>query len=184
MVNNDQNAAVNHLSNGLDLFDKAMEHLSKAEDLVYQQAGEEIDKGNDQLQKSIDAYNGGAKYIAIFNYPQIEPYGLLTENHFEAIKQFDKYIKENSRNETSNVERIAYVLPENYGWGLRNPTDKIWGVWETDEKSEKIWNSLTNMTKEYGTTFDIVYESLWTATFAKQHYDTLIYWNGTTQQLN
>ena len=137
-----------------------------------------------QYEKMIDAYNAGAKYIAIFNHPQIEPYGLLTEEHFEVIKQFNEYIKENSRNQTSNTQRIAYVLPENYGWGLRNPTDKIWGVWETDEKSQTIWNSLTNMVNKYETTFDIVYESLWTSTFAKQHYDLLIWWNGTIQELN
>jgi hypothetical protein len=135
-------------------------------------------------QNMIDAYKGGAKYISVFNYPQIEPYGLLTEEHFDAIKQFNEYIKEKKRNQTSNIQRIAYVLPENYGWGLRNPKDKIWGVWETDNKSQTIWNRLTDMIKEYGTTFDIVFESLWTTTFAKQHYDTLIWWNGTIQQLN
>lgn len=80
MVNNDQNAAVNHLSNGLDLFDKAMEHLSKAEDLVYQQAGEEIDKGNDQLQKSIDAYNGG-------------DYDAANDHYSKALQHYDKALE-------------------------------------------------------------------------------------------
>lgn len=40
-------------------------------------------------------YSGGAKYIVMFNYPrypETNPYGLLNENHFEAMKQFWAYI--------------------------------------------------------------------------------------------
>jgi hypothetical protein len=132
----------------------------------------------------IDAYQAGAKYITVFNYPKINEYGLLTEEHFEAIRKFRNYTSLNSRNKTSNTERVAYVLPENYGWGMRNPTDKIWGVWETDKKSPIIWKSLNKMITQYGYDFDIVYDSLWTRIFAKQHYNTLIYWNGTIRQLN
>ncbi len=132
----------------------------------------------------IDAYQAGAKYIAVFNYPQINQYGLLTEEHFDAIRNFTNYVAVNSRNETSNTERVAYVLPENYGWGMRYPTDKIWGVWEADEKSPIIWKSLNEMITKYGYNFDIVYDSLWNKIFARQHYNTLIYWNGTIRSLN
>jgi hypothetical protein len=132
----------------------------------------------------IDAYQAGAKYIAVFNFPQINQYWLLTEEHFDAIRNFTNYVAVNSRNETSNTERVAYVLPENYGWGMRDSTDKIWGVWEADEKSPIIWKSLNEMITKYGYDFDIVYDSLWTKIFARQHYNTLIYWNGTIRQLN
>lgn len=53
------NAAMNHLSRGLDLFQTALDHLSKAEDMAYEGAGDEIDKGNSELQKSLDEYNSG-----------------------------------------------------------------------------------------------------------------------------
>jgi hypothetical protein len=129
------------------------------------------------------AYKTGAKYIVIFNYPIIEPYGLLTEEHFYSIEEFKKYALNNPRNETSNNEKIAYVIPEDYGWGLRNPTDKIWGVWEADEKSSIIWNSLNQTIAEYGYNFDIVIDSKWTQLFAKNHYNKLFYWNGTIQHL-
>ena len=56
---NNNNSAVTHLSKGYDHFDMAMDHLAKAEDIVYNQASDEIDKGNKELQKSIDAYNNG-----------------------------------------------------------------------------------------------------------------------------
>ena len=139
----------------------------------------------DQLYNDmILAYQTGAKYIIVFNYPVTGPYGLLTEEHFNAIKDFKNFVTNNLRNKTSNTQKIAYVLPENYGWGMRNPTDKIWGVWEIDNQSPIIWSNLNNIIEKYGYDFDIVIDSYWNRLFAKQHYNTLIWWNGTIQQLS
>jgi hypothetical protein len=126
----------------------------------------------------VTAYQAGAKYIAVFNYPEIGLYGLLTEEHFEAIEQFKDYVKDNPQNESSNVQRIAYVLPENYGWGLRNPNDRMWGVWEADEISQKIWFDLKGFIEKYGYNFDILVDSTYTNFFANQHYDTFHRWDG------
>jgi len=142
-----------------------------------------IESPNELYNDMVQAYQAGANYITVFNYPQIGPYGLLTEEHFSAIKQFNNYVTNNTRNKTSNTQKIAYVLPENYGWGLRNPTDKIWGVWEVDDKSPIIWNGINDLIEQHGYDFDIVYNSYWTRLFANQHYDTLIWWNGTIQLL-
>ena len=49
-------SAGNHLNKGLDLFVIAGDHALKAEDDAYNKAGNEIDKGNKQIQKCIDAY--------------------------------------------------------------------------------------------------------------------------------
>jgi len=57
--NDNDNAAMNHLSRGLNLFQTALDHLSKAEDEAYEGASNEIDKGNNELQKSVDEYNSG-----------------------------------------------------------------------------------------------------------------------------
>ena len=57
--NDNENAAVNHLSRGLNLFQTSLNHLSKAEDDAYQAASNDIDKGNTELQKSMDEYNSG-----------------------------------------------------------------------------------------------------------------------------
>ena len=139
----------------------------------------------DQLYNDmILAYQTGANYITVFNYPVTGPYGLLTEEHFNAIKDFKNFVTNNLRNKTSNTQKIAYVLPENYGWGMRNPTDKIWGVWEIDDQSPIIWSNLHNIIEKYGYDFDIVIDSYWNRLFAKQHYNTLIWWNGTIQQLS
>ena len=143
-----------------------------------------IESADELYNDLVTAYQAGAKYVAVFNHPETGPYGLLTEEHFNAIKQFNDYANSNSQNETSNIQKIAYVLPENYGWGLRNPNDNIWGLWEADEKSQEIWNDLNGLVEEYGYDFDIVYDSPWTKLFAKQHYITLYFWDGNIHTFN
>ncbi|MCW4045404.1 MAG: hypothetical protein NWE94_07810 [Candidatus Bathyarchaeota archaeon] len=125
----------------------------------------------------VTAYQAGAKYVIIFNYPQTGPYGLLTEEYFDVIKEFKKYVSQNPQNATSNTAKIAYVVPDNYGWGFRSPNDKIWGVWNADDKSQTIWNDISNLTQTYGCNFDIIYGSPWTRLFSKFHYDNLIWWD-------
>lgn len=143
-----------------------------------------LETPNELFQDMIRAYDAGAKYISIFNFPEIGPYGLLNQDYFDVIEQFQDYVLSNTRNKTSNEQKIAYVLPPNYGWGLRNPTDKIWGVWEADEKSSGIWGDLTDLMEEYNYDFDIVVDSPWLGVFASQHYKTLIFWNGTLQNIS
>jgi hypothetical protein len=125
----------------------------------------------------------GGECIAVFNHPGIGPYGLLTGEHFGAIEQFKDYVIDNPQNKSSNVQRIAYVLPENYGWGLRNSNDRMWGVWEADEKSQKIWRDPNGLVDEYGYDFDILIDSYWTRFFANQHYVTLYFWDGNIHTL-
>jgi len=127
----------------------------------------------------VTAYHAGAKYIVIFNNPSIGPLGLLTQNHLDALKAFKDYALRHPQNRTSNTKRVAYVLPENYGWGLRSPEDKIWGVWDADEKAAGIWRDINQLIDEYGCDFDIVVGSPWTRLFGKLHYDTLLWWNAT-----
>ncbi len=67
-VNDKDESAENHLSKGLDFFQEALDHLSKAEDANYQKASIEIDKGNKELQKSIDEYADGNDDSAAKHY--------------------------------------------------------------------------------------------------------------------
>lgn len=136
-----------------------------------------IESPEEVYEDMIRAYRAGAKYISIFNYPEIGPYGLLSEEYFDVIKQFRNYVSDNPQNNTSNISKIAYVLPENYGWGMRNPFDNIWGVWEADYKSQEIWADLTRLILEYGFDFDIVVDSPWLRVFWRQHYNRLIFWD-------
>lgn len=55
----DMDRALKDLNKGLNYFDTALDHVSKAEGDAYNKAAAEIDKGNKELQKSIDAYTNG-----------------------------------------------------------------------------------------------------------------------------
>lgn len=54
-----EDSAVDHLSRGMDLFQRALDHLAKAEEDAYNKAGDLITKGNAELQKSLDEYADG-----------------------------------------------------------------------------------------------------------------------------
>jgi hypothetical protein len=75
---------------------------------------------------------------------------------------------------------IALVIPKDYGWGMRQPTDNIWGLWPPDDLAPLIGAKIAALIKQYGTNLDIIYDDpLFNYT---QKYSTIYYWNGTTIQ--
>jgi hypothetical protein len=74
------------------------------------------------------AYTAGAKYIIVFDYPKIGPYGTLTEEHLDALKKFWDYAHANPQTFGSTKANVAYVLPKDYGSGLRKVDDTIWAL--------------------------------------------------------
>ncbi len=128
-------------------------------------------------QDMLTAYNAGAKYVLVFNYPQTGPYGVLTEDHLDAIKQFWTYTQNTPQNGSSNTEKVAYVIPDNYGFGFRSGTDSIWGVWGPDNMTQQVWAGANKLVDQYGDGFDIIYGSYWSHAFARYHYDRQIPWN-------
>lgn len=126
------------------------------------------------------AYQNGAKYFLLFDYakdPQTNAtYGILQQEHLDALQRFWTYVKQNPR-PIEFGERVAYVLPKDYAYGFRGPSDSIWGLWEPDDLSGKIWNDTNELVGQYGSGFDIVYEDS-----LQNHalpYNTLVFWNGT-----
>ena len=69
------------------------------------------------------------------------------------------------------------VLPENYGWGMRFPDDKIWGLWGPDKKSSQIWELSRNPIEQYGLGLDIIYDDSEFSFEGK--YNKIYYWNQT-----
>ena len=136
--------------------------------------------GPEMLEDMLTSYEAGADYIIIFNYPTDplgNPYGILTDEHFEAMQQFWSYMQQNPEDYGKTVAQAALVLPQNYGWGMRYPDDRIWGYWGPDEKSEQIWYLSQNLLDQYGLALDIVYDDPnypLTGIYPK-----IIYWNST-----
>jgi hypothetical protein len=139
--------------------------------------------GTELYQDMVTAYENGAKYILIFDYAKDsetgETYGILQKEHLNAIKQFWKYVKSNPRPNNPVNERVAYVLPPNFGYGFRNPDEYIWALMKNSTLSNQIWNDINTYTQQYGQKFDIIYAD--TPNFDNCTYSKLIYWNGTVQ---
>jgi len=138
-----------------------------------------IDSADNIYEQMITSYNAGAKYITIFNYPyedSTNPYGILTDEHFKALERFWSQVVTKT-SPTSAVARAVLVLPKDYGSGLRNPTDKIWGIWGPDEKSAPCYNNMEKLLMQYGLSLDIVYDD--PAYPLQGNYSKIYYWNQT-----
>jgi hypothetical protein len=130
------------------------------------------------------AYHAGAKYVVVFNYPNYpedNPYGILSEEHFEAMAQFWSYVNSNPRGNGGRVNvEVFLVLPKNYGWGMRRndyiTLDRIWGLWPEDEKAHLILGNANKLLWRYGLNLDIIYED---ERFDKGKYTKVYYWNAT-----
>jgi len=141
-----------------------------------------LDSGEEIYQQLLAAYSAGAKYAVIFNYPQISgnEYGIISNEHFEALERFWNDITE-PNTKTTDIENEAVavlVLPRNYGWGMRNPDDIIWGFWGPDEKSAQIWEISRKLLSQYGSRLDIAYDDPEFPIAGE--YSQIYYWNQTT----
>ena len=139
--------------------------------------------GDELYDDLISAYHNGAKYVVIFDHPDTDysEYGILTEEHFDAIEKFWNYVNDNPSKHGTVKATVAYVLPENFGFGFRSVDDNIWGLWsaDTDERVEKIWSDVNQLLEEYGFRLDIVYSDPEFNDSLQQHYDELFFWNET-----
>ncbi len=136
-----------------------------------------LDSGEEIYKQMLTAYQAGAKYLVIFDYPTIEnnPYGVLTEDHFEALQKLWVDIHKSTIKRLSNVEAVL-VLPQNYGGGMRHADDRVW-LWGPDEHSQTIWNISQKLIDKYGINIDIVYDDPQFPVTGK--YNNIYYWNQT-----
>ncbi len=138
-----------------------------------------IEAGKELYQDLVLAYENGAKYILVFDSNENYTQGILREEHLAALKQFWQYVQNNPRENSSINDKVAYVLPEDYGYGFRGPSDKIWGLWEADNLTDKICKALGNLMEEHGTKLDIIYDEGLEPnnTYA---YSKLLFWNSSS----
>ena len=132
------------------------------------------------LADMMESYLAGANYIVVFNFPQFpenNPYGVLTEEHFDAMEQFWQYASKHPEDYGKTDGNIAFILPKDYGWGMRSENDKIWGLWPADELSPLIWKNVNKLADMFGFQLDIVYND---PRFNYSHYKEKFLWNATT----
>ena len=126
------------------------------------------------------AYNSGAKYIVVFDSNEEYTQGILLDEHLDALKQFWNYIQDNPRENNPVESRTAVVLPATYGYGLRGPEDKIWGLWSADNVSYSLCVGVSSLLEQYGTKIDIIYDDGLNSS-SINGYNSLIYWNDTSK---
>ena len=133
--------------------------------------------GTEMFSELVTAYDAGAKYEVIFDFPQIpgNPYGILTDEHFLALERFWNKIPTLKVNDQPQT---VLVLPRNYGWGMRNPGEPIWGLWPPDGNSTRIWDITQKLVAKYGTSLDIIYEDP-QFPVTNAGYKHVYYWNQT-----
>jgi hypothetical protein len=141
-----------------------------------------LDSPENVYNQLISSYESGAEYIVIFNYPtypEENQYQTMTNEHFEALERFwnDTVTNPDVVHGSTKVEAVL-VLPNNYGWGMRNIEDKIWAFWGPDENSEQIWNISRQLLTQYGLRLDAVYDDPAFPITGK--YQKIYYWNQTT----
>ncbi len=126
------------------------------------------------------AYENGASCVVIFNYAEqpTTQFGTLDDGHFAALERFWNEVVQNPKVVRGGTKaEAALVLPTNYGWGMRNPNDTIWGLWQPDEKSEQIWLILQQKLAVFDSRIDIIFEG--TSHSLVEKYSQVYYWNQT-----
>lgn len=135
-----------------------------------------LESGEELYNDLVTAYDNGAKYITIFDSDKNYTQDILQPQHLAAMQQFWQYIQTNPRKTSPITDRVAFVLPQDYGYGFRGPDDKIWGLWPADELSRNISTAVGNLLNQYGNKLDIIYEDDVQSGHA-YGYSKLFYWN-------
>lgn len=137
-----------------------------------------LESGEELYNDLCLAYESGAKYAVVFSYPVVGDYGILTEEHFDALKRFWGSIQDNQTFGVNSAE-VVYVLPKDYGFGFRNPEDTIWGIFKADDLSAKIWNDVKILEGYYGSRFNVIYDDGLEYEKINQTYNRVYFWNET-----
>jgi hypothetical protein len=137
--------------------------------------------GTKILEDMKAAYHAGAKYVVVFDYAENDetgkPYSTLKDEHYTAMQQFWTYVNDNPDKHETTKGKVAFVLPKDYGWGMRSATDNIWGLWHADEKAPLIWENLNKLVQKYGLELDIVYDD--ERFKIGEKYSEVYFWNAT-----
>jgi hypothetical protein len=139
-----------------------------------------LTNGEEMFEQMKASYEAGADYVLIFNYSEdIENPNTLQEEHYQALERFWNEIVQNSERSHGDIKaEAALVLPKNYGWGMRNSNDNIWGLWPADDNSQEIWSQIQTKIEQYGLKLDIVFED--SDFFVEGKYVHTHYWDQRT----
>jgi hypothetical protein len=142
-----------------------------------------LESGDRLYDDLVLAYENGAKYILVFDSNENYTHGTLQPEHKDALKRFWQYAADNPRPSEPPSDRMAYVLPKDYGYGFRGPDDTVWGLWAGHEYdfSFEISTQVGGLLGEYPNRVDMIYDD-GLEPGNSYGYSELIFWNGTVIQ--
>jgi hypothetical protein len=119
-----------------------------------------LDTGVEIFLQMKNAYECGAKYFVLFNYyDSNNPLGTLKAEHLDAMEDFwNNVVNDRDVVHGSIKADAVLILPRNYGWGMRWSEDKIWGIFNPDANSQRIWDLLEQSLRKHESRLDIIYE--------------------------
>jgi hypothetical protein len=137
-----------------------------------------------QLYKDmVLAYTNGAKFIVVFDSNANYTLNVLTQEQLNAMKQFWQYTQANPRTISQPSDRTAYVLPQDFGYGFRDPNDTIFGLWNANWDATASLNFVADVgmcvvtfLQRLGSNLDIIYPN-GNQPVESLGYKNLIYWN-------
>jgi|WetSurMetagenome_2_1015567.scaffolds.fasta_scaffold83432_2 hypothetical protein len=135
-----------------------------------------MESGPELLADMKLAYQNGAKYIIVFDGDQNWTQNILDNGQLDAIKEFWQYAQITPQNISPASDRTAYVLPVDYAYGFRGPSDRIWGLWSPDSITDGICRNVSKLIQKYGYNLDIVYPN-GTYPVESLGYKNVFYWN-------
>ena len=148
--------------------------------------GRILESGPELYNDLVLGYNSGAKFAVVFDYAltisasgqemvpyQPQEYGILQEDHFEALKNFWAYTQQNAEKLGSITANLALVVPQNLGFGFRNSDDTVWGA-KGNALSQTVWAYTEKYIDQYGDRVDIVYNDPEFKGSINTHYATVI----------
>jgi hypothetical protein len=138
-----------------------------------------LDSGDQIYNQMLTSYEAGAKYITVFDYPydQGNEYGTMTNDQFNAMQRFWHDVTQKKVTDLNSPEAVL-VLPKNFGWGMRQPNDTIWGFWTSDYRTQQTATITSKLLVQYGARLDIVYDDA-AYPVTKIGYKSIYYWNST-----
>jgi hypothetical protein len=147
----------------------------------YNQPPHYLESGSELYDDLALAYSAGASYGVVFSYPNLtgSSYGILEEEHFGALQRFWNTMQRNPESFGDNTAEVAYVVPPDYGFGFRSPSDRIWGLFPNDTLSAKIYSDVALFTDRFGAKLDILYNEPDRIAPLLGGYREVFYWNQT-----
>ncbi len=135
-----------------------------------------LESGPQLYDDMVLAYDSGANYIVVYDSTQNYTSTTLTQDHYDALKNFWSYMQHNPDKHCVLKADTALILPQDYGFGFRSPDDSVWRYHLADNWTRKLYNDVTSLVNQYNSSLNIVYNDAQFQNATQSKYSKIMYW--------